>query len=57
MDPIPPLSIVDDENFRIFDPVKNSDHLDERFYRGAFAEFLDVATRLVSDSVLNEDSV
>ena len=46
-----PVAIVEDEKFRIFDPVKNRDYLDARFYEAAFVDFLAVATKLVDDAL------
>ena len=49
--PWPVIALLDDDQFRTFDPVADRDSLSEITYRRAFGEILDLAGRLVDEAL------
>ena len=48
--PSPAVAILDDEQFRSFDPLANRDILADRFYSVAFGSFLEMADSVVASA-------
>jgi len=44
----PVVSIVDDDQFRAFDPVADRDVLEDQFYSSSFGQFLEMAEAIVA---------
>jgi hypothetical protein len=53
--PFPPVAILDDEEFRSFDPLANRDLLGSGSYSRSFGEFLDMAETVIAMAAVTDD--